>query len=97
MFLPSRNQQKKLKLGYCVLQQNVVVNTIAIAEVVVLSHIKTLFPSSQQQNISLEQAIAKILDASIEDISAALRQASPEETAKLLIAVGKAWEDEEET
>lgn len=61
-----------------------------------MSHTKTLFPSSQQQNISLEQAIAIILDASIEEILAALRQASPEETAKLLIAVGRAWEDEGE-
>ena len=71
-------------------------NYIALCEVVILTQTKSLSVSSQPQNTSLKKAIAKILDASIEEISAALRQASPEETAKLLIAVGRAWEDEKE-
>jgi len=47
-------------------------------------------------NISLELAVAAILDHGIEEITAALKERSPEETAKLIVAVGKVWEDEGE-
>jgi len=47
-------------------------------------------------NISLELAVAAILDHSVEEITAALKERSPEEAAKLIVAVGKVWEDEGE-
>ncbi len=58
-----------------------------------MSQIKPLSPSSQQQNISLEMAIAKLLDASIEEISQVLEQAPPDKTVKLVIAVGNTWQN----
>ena len=56
-------------------------------EVVILSHTKPLSRASQQNNISLDLAIATILNASVEEISEVLKEVPPEKTGKLAIAL----------
>lgn len=59
-----------------------------------MSQIK-LSSRTTESNVSLELAVSAILDYSAEEITAALKQASAENIAKLAIAVGKVWEEEE--
>ncbi len=47
----------------------------------------------QQNNISLELAIARILNASVEEISEVLKEVPPEKTGKLAIAIGQMWQE----
>ena len=67
--------------------QNVIKITSHLLEVVNLSQAKPLSRVSQQNNISLESAIATILNASMEEISEILKQIPPEKTQSIVIAV----------
>ena len=51
-----------------------------------MSQTKPLSRASQQNNISLEMAIATILDASIEEITEALKQIPPEKKQRIALA-----------
>jgi hypothetical protein len=45
-----------------------------------------------QENISVESAIATISQASVEEISQALKQVPRSATAKIVIAIGMIWQ-----
>jgi hypothetical protein len=45
-----------------------------------------------QENISVESAIATISQASVEEISQALKQVPCSATAKIAIAIGNVWQ-----
>ena len=52
-----------------------------------LSQTKPLSRLSQQDYISLELAIARIVNANVNEISEVLKQVPPEKTAKIAIAI----------
>lgn len=64
-----------------------------VIEVDTLSQAQPRISGSQQNNISLELAIARILNASVEEISEILKQVPSEKTGKIAIAIGRVWQE----
>lgn len=58
-----------------------------------MSQAKSLSRVSQKNNISLELAISRVLNASVEEISEVLKEVPPEKTGKLAIAIGQMWQE----
>ncbi len=61
-----------------------------------MSGTKPLSHPSQQNNISLELAIARLVNASIDEISEVLKQVPPEKMGKIAIAIGQVWQQTDE-